>query len=279
MYVLWVIEMKNRFKIGEMSKLHKVPVKTLRYYDEIGLFKPIEIEEDSGYRYYSTEQFEQLNTINYLKFLGFSLKEIQTHLEKRDAGCFLDLLKKQKQITDDTIIRLQTISNQFSKRINEIEQSLKVDTLEEPILKHISKRTIMCIYKQVCSDAVLEIVLRKLENQANGNPSLFIGKVGLTVAQTNLEQGKFDEYCSVFIVCEEDVPESELTKHFKAGDYACIYFRGTRSNAKRYYKMLLQFINTNGYEIDGDSIERMLIDQYITTDSTLHLTEIQIPIK
>lgn len=81
--------MKNRFTIGEMSKLHNVPIKTLRYYDEIGLFKPIKVDKCSGYRYYSTEQFEQLNTIKYLKFLGFSLKEIKKHLETRDVRDFI----------------------------------------------------------------------------------------------------------------------------------------------------------------------------------------------
>ena len=58
--------MKNRFSIGEMSKLHNTTIKTLRYYDEIGLLEPIQIDENNGYRYYSTEQFEQLNIINYL---------------------------------------------------------------------------------------------------------------------------------------------------------------------------------------------------------------------
>ncbi|MBP2664195.1 MAG: MerR: Hg(II)-responsive transcriptional regulator [Firmicutes bacterium] len=67
--------MKNRFSIGEMSKLHNVPVKTLRYYDDIGLFKPTKVDESSKYRYYSIEQFEQLNTITYLKFSGLPLKE------------------------------------------------------------------------------------------------------------------------------------------------------------------------------------------------------------
>ena len=55
--------MQNRFSIGEMSKLMNIPVKTLRYYDEIGLFKPHEVNRHTGYRYYSTEQFEQLDTI------------------------------------------------------------------------------------------------------------------------------------------------------------------------------------------------------------------------
>jgi len=89
--------MKNKFTIGEISKLHNIPVKTLRYYDEIGLFKPIEINEKTGYRYYSIEQFEHLNTINYLKYLGIPLKEIKEHLDRRNIDLFLDLLKKQKK--------------------------------------------------------------------------------------------------------------------------------------------------------------------------------------
>jgi len=271
--------MKNRFTIGEMSKLHNVPVKTLRYYDDIGLFKPIEIDEGNGYRYYSTEQFEQLNTIKYLKFLGFSLKEIQKHLETRDVGFFLDLLKKQKQITDQTIKRLETISNQFANRIKEIEQSLRIEILEEPMLRRIPARTFISINEQICSEPEWELALRKLENLVNGNPSLFIGKVGFTVAKTNLVKRNFDEYSSVFILREEPVEENELIKHFSEGNYACIYYRGNRSKSKQYYDKLLRFIDEKDYEIAGDSIERMIVDQYITIDTTVHLTELQIPVK
>lgn len=65
------------YKIGEFSKLTDVPVKTLRYYDEINLFKPREIDLFSGYRYYSEEQQEDLKLILTLKEVGFSLEEIK----------------------------------------------------------------------------------------------------------------------------------------------------------------------------------------------------------
>ena len=61
------------YKIGEFSKLTDVPVKTLRYYDEINLFKPREIDLFSGYRYYSEEQQEDVKLILTLKEVGFSL--------------------------------------------------------------------------------------------------------------------------------------------------------------------------------------------------------------
>lgn len=70
------------YKIGEFSKLVNVPVKTLRYYDEINLFKPQEIDLFSGYRYYSEKQIDDLEVILNLKEVGFSLEEIKKILER-----------------------------------------------------------------------------------------------------------------------------------------------------------------------------------------------------
>lgn len=42
--------MKRTFTIGQMSKLNNISVKTLRYYDDIGLFVPYEVDEQTGYQ-------------------------------------------------------------------------------------------------------------------------------------------------------------------------------------------------------------------------------------
>ena len=55
--------MKDLFTIGEIAKLFEINIRTLRYYDEINLLKPERIDPNSKYRYYSTKQFERLNTI------------------------------------------------------------------------------------------------------------------------------------------------------------------------------------------------------------------------
>lgn len=49
------------FKIGDFSKLSRVSVKTLRYYDEIGLLKPVGVDRFTRYRYYSAEQLPLLH--------------------------------------------------------------------------------------------------------------------------------------------------------------------------------------------------------------------------
>ena len=65
-----------KYKIGEFSEIVLVPVKTLRYYDEISLFKPKEVDIFSNYRYYLDSQIEDLMLILELKEAGFKLEEI-----------------------------------------------------------------------------------------------------------------------------------------------------------------------------------------------------------
>ena len=55
--------MKKLLSIGEVSRINDVPVKTLRYYDEIDLLKPYYINEETGYPYYSYEQFYVIDAI------------------------------------------------------------------------------------------------------------------------------------------------------------------------------------------------------------------------
>jgi DNA-binding transcriptional MerR regulator len=67
---------RTMIKIGDFSRLSQVPISTLRYYDEVGLFQPAAIDEDSGYRFYTLEQLPLLNRILALKWLGLSLDQI-----------------------------------------------------------------------------------------------------------------------------------------------------------------------------------------------------------
>ncbi len=71
-----IAKQATMIKIGEFSKLVQVPVPTLRYYDQVGLLKPVEVDRFTGYRYYSASQLPRLHRILALKGLGFSLEQI-----------------------------------------------------------------------------------------------------------------------------------------------------------------------------------------------------------
>ena len=68
------------YKIGELSRLSQMPVKTLRFYDAEGILVPDEIDEFTGYRYYGASKLSDCYRIVALKELGFSLSEIKEYL-------------------------------------------------------------------------------------------------------------------------------------------------------------------------------------------------------
>lgn len=89
------------FKIGVFSKMNKVTVKTLRYYDEIGLLSPSYVDDATGYRYYSGSQLPRLHRILALKQIGFSLHEIITAMSQdiSTAEMLQHLQAKQVEIS------------------------------------------------------------------------------------------------------------------------------------------------------------------------------------
>ena len=64
------------FRIGEFSKLVQVSIRMLRYYDEVGLLTPAEVDKWTGHRLYSVKQIPRLNKILYLRDSGLNVSEI-----------------------------------------------------------------------------------------------------------------------------------------------------------------------------------------------------------
>lgn len=65
-----------RFTISEFSKRARITVRTLRFYEELGLLVPTE-QNSSGYRLYGLKELAKLQQIQSLKFIGYSLQEIK----------------------------------------------------------------------------------------------------------------------------------------------------------------------------------------------------------
>ncbi|MFD1952987.1 MerR family transcriptional regulator [Paenibacillus thailandensis] len=72
--------MQQQWKVGDLAKLTGLTVRTLRFYDQIGLFSPSG-HSGSGHRLYNEADIRRLQQILSLKDLGLSLEEIQALLE------------------------------------------------------------------------------------------------------------------------------------------------------------------------------------------------------
>lgn len=86
------------FKIGEFSKLTQVSIRMLRYYDEVGLLKPAEVDPWTGHRLYSVEQIPHLNKILYLRDSGLNVSEIALALTMDNQSLLKQLDKKSLEI-------------------------------------------------------------------------------------------------------------------------------------------------------------------------------------
>ena len=73
-----------KMQIKEFAELTGVSVRTLHYYDEIGLLKPSEVDAQNGYRFYDEKSLERMREILFYRELDFSLKTIAEILSSPD---------------------------------------------------------------------------------------------------------------------------------------------------------------------------------------------------
>lgn len=73
--------MSKYLSIGKVSKLKNVSIKSLRYYDRIGILKPAFVNEQTNYRYYTQEQLYLLDAITLCIKLGIPLKDLNGYVE------------------------------------------------------------------------------------------------------------------------------------------------------------------------------------------------------
>ncbi len=88
-------------KIGELSTISGVPVKTIRFYEEEGLINPVEVDRWTNYRYFDESSLVRLSEIAYLKDLGFSLKEIKSFDKNTIKSKINEMKEKIEKLTEN----------------------------------------------------------------------------------------------------------------------------------------------------------------------------------
>lgn len=267
---------KQYFKIGEMADLFDLNIRTLRYYDQIDLVKPEYIDEQSGYRYYSTAQFEPLNTIRYLRDLDMSLEDIRAFLRNRDADAMREMMHAQLDELTQRQHDLDLIRRKLTTRLTQIERAQN-DPLGVVEFRSMEARKAVLLRYALAPDSDLEYPIRLLAKNI-GVRGVFLGMVGLSISMQRLTTGDFKSYDNIFLLLDGETSEDAETI-FPAGTYASLRFRGTHDSAAKYYRILHREILQHGYEICGDSLEITLIDYGLTDDPENFVTELQIPVK
>lgn len=93
--------------IGRFSRVSRLSVKTLRFYDEMGLLRPAAVDPHSGYRYYNWDQLECAERIRLLRSLDLPLKEVREILQEPDPAVVQSLIDRHKRCIREQISRYQ----------------------------------------------------------------------------------------------------------------------------------------------------------------------------
>lgn len=131
--------------------MSRVSVRMLRYYDEVGLFKPAKIDEFTEYRYYSAKQIPQIKKIILFRDLGFNVSETR---ELMHTDNDIDLVEKLKAKQSQFVEKIRTAENAISQIdaiINSIEKENSfmhsdITIKEIPSYKVVSRRKIVESY-------------------------------------------------------------------------------------------------------------------------------------
>ena len=267
-------------RIGEFSKLSRVPVSALRYYGDLGLLPAAVIDRESGYRYYTAAQLPRLNRILALKDLGLSLDEIASILnDELTAEQLRGMLRLKRAEIGQAVADQQARLTRVENRLRLIEREGTMPD-QEIVLREVEPTHVL--------------FLRETLQGVDRIPAMIQdGYIGLMSNGVNPTAPAFSVYHDPEFKPEEfdheiayPVPdgtpplETPAGRKFServvpGGKHAILVHRGPYEEMDEAYGRIGQWISDNGLQIAGPPQEA-----YLTApdDPAGPITEIRWPV-
>ncbi len=188
------------FKIGDFARLARVSPRLLRWYEEVGLLAPAQVDSATGYRYYTAAQLVQLNRILALKELGLSLEQIAGMLDTRAREEKLRALLEQRKAeaersrAEETlrIVRIET-------RLRQIE-ALGSAEGGDVVLAPGHAQRMLCAREQLPSFAAVgKLMTELLEGLPRHVPREALGHFAVIAHTAEFEPEQFDLELGYFV--------------------------------------------------------------------------------
>lgn len=268
--------------IGEFSNICKVSTKTLRYYAEIRLILPEEINPENGYRYYSIKQLERMLFINRLKSYNFSLEEIKAILEceeSQDKKLYSSLITKKKEI-EKQALEIERTLHQLNNDISNLNQGKSIMSYLENFdiqLVEVSKMYLLAIRKMVHEHDFAE-------EYGNCFSKLFRKIVDdkLTMLAPPMVLFHSEEFSPFGLDTEFAIPIKEYvtgTRDFYPGLCLKTVLNGSYSNLASIYSKQREWAEKEGYESSNALYEVYVTDPSQVSKESELITEIYYPVK
>jgi DNA-binding transcriptional MerR regulator len=264
------------FRIGAFSRLSQVSVKTLRFYDEVGLLKPTFVDAATGYRYYSANLLPRLNRILVLKDLGFSLDEIAPLLAGEIPVSEVQelLLLKRAELKND-IGREQARLAQVEMWLGKMQQEGRVPDYEI-VLRRIAPQLVASVRESLGSyDEAAELFTELNHHLKNYNA------YGQHAAVWYACAGQAERIdCEAVVFLNRPVPAGKriTVYQFPPSVNACMIHQGSDETITQAYHAAHSWIKTQGYAIAGPLCELYWQGSVDSGNDGFSVTEIRYPV-
>ncbi|MBC2580058.1 MerR family transcriptional regulator [Clostridium sp. DJ247] len=266
--------------IGEFSKICEVSTKTLRYYDEIGLINPDEINTETGYRYYSIRQLKKMLFINRLKSYHFSLEEIKAILEL-----------EEDQSEEKLCSALNRKRGEIQEKLNVFEYALKqmsndILNLDKgiPIMSYLDNIGVQLVETQPMNILYIRQMIDYVAGYGKYFSRLYekIATEKLTLLGRPITIYHSPEYNPAGNDTEFAIPIEETvkgTRDLPGGLCAKSVLKGSYSELTSVYTKLREWVENEGYELVKSPYEIYITDPDQATVPEDIVTEVYFPVK
>ncbi|EQK41912.1 merR regulatory family protein [[Clostridium] bifermentans ATCC 638] len=253
--------MKNLYSIGEVSKIKKITVKSLRYYHKVGILIPKYIDDNTGYRYYSIDQFIYIDIIKGCRALGTSIAELQEIFKDCETEKLLKYLHVKRAQAEENIIKMKEIITNIDNLNSSVESSKELIKDGEIRIKHFNKRYIVV---EPCKEvgSLKELIpyseLEKTIKNKNLNVSIERG-----IGYDFDSNGKVEPfYVFSEIINEENIKIDKHIDLLPEGDYLTLAY--TKENEEDCINKIVKYIKENKLEVKK-FIEIELFNDFFNT--------------
>ncbi|MGO1042279.1 MerR family transcriptional regulator [Clostridioides difficile] len=266
---------KTYFSIGEVSKLFDLSIKTLRYYDKVGILKPAYVNQENKYRYYSREQFMSIDVIKYCKIMGMALEDIKKLIDSDSSiESMMNTIDRQNKMIENKIKELSDVKNYLNDIEFKVNGLLKYD-LNNVFIKYNKERKVN-IYKCNSKDEVeLEMYLRHIilhiQDKYNDVYPIISGSISY---EKVIKEGKALLYDDIIDFKEREEYENEHI--LPEGEYLTIIYDDNWNNAYHYYQKIIDYAKRNNIELVGNFNEIWMLSRVDSDTKEKTLVQLEI---
>jgi DNA-binding transcriptional MerR regulator len=272
------------FRIGEFSQIARVSGRLLRYYDSLGLLKPLRIDPATGYRYYSADQLPRLNRILALKELGLSLDQIAKMVDDTiSPGEIRGMLMLKKAELEQSLAAEQSRLRHIESRLRQIEEQGAMADYDV-VVKRVPAQPYLAVRSEFAGMQGAVAMLKTVLTATRQIPAEARGPL-IVVAHSDFDDERLDLEIGIGLAEERktrislpDRLEMKPTELPAIEMSAAIVRGGPTYQAHLAFGALGVWMEANGFTVAGPCREVFLEPPFQPPDEEHSVIEVQFPV-